>query len=225
MNDLPLQLAFDGRLRESYLALGNRPSRLLAQLALLGGVDPDTASAVFRGWLAKGVPQVHTALAWWAERGDTTSIRALESFYRSALAQAKPQEKARGDYNVKAAHGYLLLARRDTAGARGVFAALSDTLCLRCDLDHLITARLLASGGKTADADRILRQRLFSAISPTEIVMALDRGALAQKSGIPALARRCYETVVGAWGRGDPEVQGRVRQARQGLAAIARRGA
>jgi hypothetical protein len=212
-------------LREAYLALGNRPSRLLAQLALLGGVDPDTASAVFSGWLAKGVPQVHSALAWWAERSDTTSIRGLESFYRSALARAKPDEKPRANYNIKAAHAYLLLARRDTTGARGAFAALSDTSCLRCDLDHLVAARLLASDGKTADADRILRQRLFSAISPTEIVMALDRGALAQKSRIPALARRCYQVVVGAWARGDPEVQGRVRQARQGLAAVSSGGA
>jgi len=224
MNALPLQLAFDGRLRESYLAIGNRPSRLLAQLALLGAVDADTASAVFARWLAAGTPQVHTALPWWAARRDTASIRAIETAYKTALAQAKPEGRAIAEYNLDAAQAYFLLATNEKGLARDLFAKLSDSLCLRCDYDHLAAAQLLAGAGRLEDADKILRQRLFSAVTPSEIMINLERGKIAQRRGDTEVALRAFRSVVGAWTRGDPEVQPYVREARQGIATLTRSG-
>jgi serine/threonine-protein kinase len=209
---LPLQLAYRGRLNEAYLELGNRPSRLFAQLALLGAVDPDTASAVFAGWLAAGRPEVRNALPWWAARGDTASIAG---FIRSRAKSSQAQPAKGVDYDAQAAQGYLLLARHDTSGAAKAFAALSDTLCLRCDQDHLAAAKLLAKRRDFGGADKILRQRLYSLVSPTEIMMALERGRVAEAAGQREVALRAYQLVKNAWGRGDPEVQSYVREAEQ----------
>ena len=214
---LPLQLAYRGRLHEAYLATGNRPSRLFAQLALLGAIDPDTASAVFAQWLAAGRPEARTALPWWAARGDTASIVALLRLYRANSAQARAEKKAYPEYDSQAANAYLFLARRDTTNAVKAFALLSDTLCLRCDQDHLTTARLLARVREFGAADKILRQRLYSLVTPAEIVIALERGRVAEAAGKRDVALRSYRLVIKAWARGDPEVQGLVQDAQAGV--------
>ncbi len=216
-NFLPLQLAYRGRFHEAYLAMGNRPPRLFAQLALLGAIDPDTASAVFAQWLGAGkqdrnpnmplLSNARYALPWWAARRDTASIVALLRLYRATGA----------DYNSQAARAYLFLARGDTANAVKAFTLLSDTLCLRCDQDHLTTARLLARERDFGAADKILRQRLYSLVTPAEIVFALERGKVAEKAGKREVALRSYLLVIRAWARGDPEVQGMVQEARAGI--------
>jgi serine/threonine-protein kinase len=215
---LPLQLAYRGRLHEAYLALGNRPSRLFAQLANLGAIDPDTVSAVFAQWLASAKPEARYGLLWWATRGDTASIIALLQ-RRAKSAQANAGK--RPDYDSQAARAYLFLARRDTANAVKAFALLSDTLCLRCDGDHLMTARLLARGRDFGAADKILRQRLYSLVTPAEIVIALERGKVAEAAGQREVALRSYRLVLRAWERGDPEVQTLVQEARAGIRRLA----
>jgi eukaryotic-like serine/threonine-protein kinase len=219
-SSLPLQLAYRGRFSEAYLSIGTRPSRMFAQLVLLGAVEVDTARAVFARWLAGRTSQVHTALPWWAARGDSTSITQLMRFYDSVATIAKPENLLSARYNSAAARAYLALARRDTATALTAFAALSDTACLRCDLDRLTTARLLAGAGRFAEADKILRQRLFSAVTPTEIVMAMERGKVATALGHKSDARRCFQLVVQAWARGDPAARTWVVEAQRGLSRL-----
>jgi len=214
---LPLQLAYRGRLHEAYLALGNRPSRLFAQLANLGAIDPDTASTVFATWLASGKPEARFGLMWWASRGDTAPIIALVQ-QRAKSAQASADKGA--GYDAQVARAYLFLARHDTANAVKAFTQLSDTLCLRCDGDHLMTARLLARGRDFGAADKILRQRLYSLVTPAEIVIALERGKVAEAAGQRDVARKAYELVIKAWARGDPEVQSLVKEARAGLGRV-----
>ena len=212
---LPNQLAYRGRFREAYLLLGDQPSRLFAQLALLGSIDSTTASAVFAQWMKAGVSQIHSALPYWAERGDVASIQALLQRYESSAARSAGSGRRNSNYEVQAARAYLLLAKKDKEAALNAFTQLSDTACLRCDFDHLTSARLLAAAGKFGVADKILRQRLFSLLTPTEIVMALERGKVAQAMGRPEIALRSFQLVANAWGRGDPEVQALVRDAQE----------
>jgi eukaryotic-like serine/threonine-protein kinase len=214
---LPLQLAYRGRLHESYLAMGNRRGRLFAQLAILGAIDPDTASAVFAEWLAAGNQDARSALAWWANRGDTASIIAFLRSHRARSAEAKAEKKAYAEYDSQAAQAYLFIARRDTTNAARAFALLSDTLCVRCDQDHLTTALLLAKNRDFGVADKILRQRLYSYLTPTEITIALARGKVAERAGQRDVARRSFRLVISAWRRGDPEVQGQVKEAQEGI--------
>jgi serine/threonine-protein kinase len=217
---LPLQLAYRGRFSESYLALETTPSRLFSPLALLGVIEADTAKVVFARWLAARSPQVHNALPWWAARGDSASIARLVLAYDSALANAKSENVVSARYNLAAARAYLSLARHDTATALLAFAALSDTSCLRCDLDRLTTAQLLAAARRFAEADKILRQRLFSTVTPTEIMMALERGKVATALGHKRDAQRCFELVIRAWGRGDAVARTRVASAQRGLSRL-----
>jgi hypothetical protein len=217
---LPLQLAYRGRFSESYIGLGTSPSRLFAPLVMLGVVEPDTARAVFARWLAVRDPQVHTALPWWAARRDSISIARLILVYDSALANSKPENIVAARYNAAAARAYLSLARSDTAGAVTAFAALSDTSCLRCDLDRLTTAQLLGGVRRFAEADKIVRQRLFSSVTPMEIAMALERGKIATALGHQRDARRCFELVVRAWSNGDAAARIRVAEAQRGLSRL-----
>ena len=214
---LPLQLAYRGRLHEAYLAMGNRPGRLFAQLALLGAIDPDTASTVFAQWLAQGRPEARSALPWWAARGDTASIAALLRLYRAKSAPGNAERSPYPDYDAQAAQAYMFLARRDTTGAATAFALLSDTLCLRCDQDHLANALLLAKRRNFAAADKILRQRLYSYLAPVEIIIALARGKVAEAAGQRDVALKSYRLVISAWARGDPEVRGHVQEAQAGI--------
>ena len=214
---LPNQLAYRGRFREAYLSLEERTSRLFPQLAVLGAVDTATAARVFRGWLESGHPRAHSALPWWTDQGDTTSILALLRKYEADAARAKAAGNSTSGYESRAARGYLMLARKDTAAARVEFSALSDTLCLRCDFDHLTAARLLASDRRFGPADKILRQRLYSVLTPAEVVMALERGKAAQADGKNDIARRSFELVVRAWGQGDPELKAIVQNVRERL--------
>ena len=100
-------------------------------------IEADTAKVVFARWLAARSPQVHNALPWWAARGDSVSIARLVLAYDSTLANAKAENLVSARYNLASARAYLSLARRDTANALLAFATLSDTSCLRCDLDRL----------------------------------------------------------------------------------------
>ena len=83
-NFLPLQLAYRGRLAEAYRTMGNRPSRLFVEIALLGGISADTAAAAISDWIARGIPQAFFSLPWLAERRDSVSIRILQARADSA---------------------------------------------------------------------------------------------------------------------------------------------
>jgi hypothetical protein len=220
-NYLPAQLAYRGRLHEAYLAPGNRTPRLFTQLALLDAIDPDTVSSLFAQWLRADSLDARNALPWWAARGDTASIVRLIQLL-GKTARTRTREGHAPDYDSQAARAYLFLARRDTANAVKAFASLSDTLCLRCDQDHLVAARLLAKGRDFAGADKILRQRLYSLLTPAEIVFAFERGKVAQAWGKREIAIRSYQRVIRAWGRGDPEVQPFVQAAQEGIRRLGR---
>jgi serine/threonine-protein kinase len=219
---LPNQLAYRGRFREAYITLGDRPSRLFSQLALLGAVDTATAARVFSTWLGSPDTRPHLALPWWTDRGDTASIIALVRKYDADAARARADGKPASGYEARAARAYLMLAKKDTGAARNAFSELSDSLCLRCDFDHLTAARLLKVDRRYGAADKILRQRLYTVLTPTEVVMALERGKVAQADGKDDVARRAFELVIRAWGRGDPELQPIVRDAQESIRRLGR---
>jgi hypothetical protein len=217
---LPLQLAYRGRFREAYEVLGNRRSKLFAELALLGGIERDTADAVFARWLANGAPQTRDALPYWATHGNVGAIRQYEARADSALASAPAADRTMFRHDRGAARAYLALAERDTAAAIRAFAALPDTLCLGCYVDRLVEAQLLAARGRLDDADQLLRQRLYTALTPAEVWIAFERARVARRRNDRRTAVRAYALVADAWRWGDPEVQPMVEEARAALRAL-----
>ena len=100
------------------------------------------------------------------------------------------------------------------------FLQLPDTLCIACYVDRLNTAKLLASRGRLKEADSLLSQRLNTLLTPAEILIALERGRVAEKLGKKSAALDAYRLVVAAWAGGDPEVQGMVGEARKAKARL-----
>jgi hypothetical protein len=190
---------------------------LFSELVLLGGVPRDTAEAVFARWLADGSPHARFALPYWAEQGNVSALHRFRARADTALRAAKPTTYAGLTHDVRAADAYLALAQRDTGRAVTAFAQLSDTLCLGCYLDRLTYARLLRTRGRLEEADRLLRQRLYTVLTPSEVWISAERARVAQQRRDRATARSAYEFVSEAWSRGDPEVQPVLREAREAL--------
>lgn len=220
---LPLELAYRGRLREAYEALGNRRSGLFVELVMLGGIEKDTADAVFSRWLADGSVRARSALPYWSSQGNASSIQSFLTRADSVSRAATGRSRLLALHDVGAARAYLQLAQRDTAAAIKAFNQLSDTLCLSCYQDRLTEARLLAARGKLDVADRLLRQRLYSAMTPIEILIALERGRVAMRMNDNQTAKRAFALVINAWQNGDPEVQPMVDEARRALNELVKR--
>lgn len=219
-NFMPLELAYRGRLSESYLALGKRPWRLFVELALLGGIPADTATQTMRQWVTDSIPQAYFALPWLAKIRDTQSIQALVN--RAAVEQRSgnkvTQRSAR--YKSLSTRAYLALARGDTASAANQFAALPDTLCIACYIDRVTAARLLAAKGKDADALELLDQRLNTLITPIEILIAFERAPLEIKADRQRDAYESYKRVVDTWSDGDPALQPYVATAKREMSRL-----
>jgi hypothetical protein len=130
------------------------------------------------------------------------------------------------DYRLSATQAYLSLARRDTVRALPQFLALSDTLCLTCTFfDGLTTARLLAASKRYDEAVRFLSSRLYTLISPLDVVYALERGRLAEKQGDAAAALEAYSFVAEAWMHADVELRSALSEARAAVARFPHQGA
>jgi serine/threonine-protein kinase len=216
-NFLPLQLAYRGQLRESYFMLGDRPWRLFSELAMLGAIPPDTVNSVFRKWITDGIPQAYFSYAWLAAHRDVQSLTTLISRAESTEGTGGPLARRAARYRAASGKAYLSLAKGDTTDALKRFMALPDTLCIACYTDRLVSARLLASRGRLEEADSLLNQRLNTLLTPSEILIALERGRVAERLGKTDEATDAFSLVVAAWSEGDPEVQGMVAEARQGL--------
>jgi tetratricopeptide (TPR) repeat protein len=225
LNFLPLQLAYRGRLREAYLAMGNRPSRIFVEMALLGGIPGDTLAAVLPQWVAAGRPQAFYTLPLLAQRGDSADIRVLMA--RADAGSRVGTESARrgARYRSLSTRAYLSLARRDTSDALKRFTALPDTLCIACYMDRLYSARLLAARGRLEEADNLLSQRLNTLITPAEVMIAFERGRVATKLGRRDEALRAYGLVAAAWSTGDPVLQSYVAEARRESQKLGGQGA
>src|SRR5437764_3023967 len=97
-------LAHRGHLREAYAVGGRHFPAEFAQVALLGGVPPESARATFTGWLGEPLPRQFsldllaprlTALPWFAARRDTTSLHAFVRRWRPIARAPGPTTELR----------------------------------------------------------------------------------------------------------------------------------
>ena len=219
---LPGQLAYRGKMSEAYAMIGRRPSRLLIEMALVGAIPPDTVDAAVSEWISSENPRAYDALAWLAQRRDFTRIQLLMDRANSASQSGGDRARRAARYRSQSERAYMALARGNTPEALTLFSALPDTTCIGCYVDRLHAARLLAGANRNEEADRILGQRLNSLITPTEILIAFERGKLAEAMADRELAIRSYTLVSDAWASGDPPLQRFVSQARAALQRLQR---
>ena len=217
---LAAALAYRGRLRDASRSPANPPPWLLGELAALGGLSGDTATALFGRWLAQDNPAARFALPWWSLQGDTMSVRDFlhraDQHSRSALNEfVTGQWRYGGD----AARAYLALARGDSGDAVRRFALLPDSLCPACFLMRLTRVQSLERLGRDRDAAVLLDQLPFAAFwsSPSEVLWLLERGRVNERLGDRDPAAQAYAFVADVWRHADPELQPYVAEAKAAL--------
>ena len=211
-----------GHMREGYLAPGRLAFTVREEAALLGGVPAESAAVEYarrlRGPLAAALGP---ALPWWAQHGDTVSLRAVRARAQRLTARDAPErDQALARYLWQASTAYLTLVRGDTAGAIDRLAALHPLDCVRCYLDRLVLARLLVDAGDDERAWAILRvppPTATLAAFPGEVFWALLGARVAERRGDREYAVWGYGWVAGMWRNADPELQPYVAEARAAL--------
>ena len=201
----------------------NGPATILLSLAELNVMPMAVVDSVLRtdynmqhGWSRVG-------LRWWAARGDTIDLERFLAVRGARVGHADPMDLDPAAYDVAAIRGYLALARHDTGDALRRFASLPDSLCGgRCLLDAITYAELLTERGRAAAADSLLDRRYTTMVGDggTYVLQQLMLARAASRGGDDGRARDAYERVADFWGRGDPEVQPFVTEARAEIARL-----
>jgi hypothetical protein len=198
---------------------------LVAQLAMLGAISPDSADRLARSWIGKpgeGHMVLGPLLA--ADR-DTNGLQSATRFIESKQRPLPPHMPAVAidilGYLNATNQAYLALARGDSAAALRLFDARPDSACFGgCWMDDLIHIQLLAARGRVPDAAARLERPLggfAGGIVPFEVLRALERGRINEKLGNRERAIEGYALVVRAWRNPDPELQPYVAEARAAL--------
>lgn len=210
------------------------------ELALLGAVPDSFAQREFArafddrlSWGTTlnpgGIPRFLRGMPWWYSRGDTAS---LERFVRRARRVADEPGHAvarlRGRYFASVAPAYVMLVRGDSGGARRHLEAASDSLCIAapCQPEKWLLARLLAAAGDHQGAARLIdrwQASHLAAVTPSSVLMELQRGDLAERMADTVRARRAYRFVTEVWRGADEELQVHVQAARAGLERLSGR--
>jgi len=226
-------LAHRGHLREAFAVGGTRFPPEFAQLALLGGVPPESARATFTRWLGEPLPRQFsfdllaprlTALPWWAARGDTSSLQAFVRRRRAIAWAAGPNVELRlwAQYGAASGQAYVALARHDTADALRRFVELPDSVC-PCLPDRIVTAQLLEAHRKRSEAAAVLeRSWPMDWLDPAEGLWRLERARVAERLGKYDLAAQEYRYVVDLWRTADSELRPAVEEANAALKRLAR---
>jgi serine/threonine-protein kinase len=216
-------LAYRGHLREAYATGGIGHWVQFAELALLGIVPADSASAVFAHQLQAPHPDVPflamVPLAWWALHRDSTSLReAVRRADSLARPPLPPDRNRRWAYVAATGRAYLALARGDTIEAIHQFLISPDSLCGTCAVDKYTAARLLVAQGRYREAaERLKPQPPGPWWTAHLVLLELERGRISEHLGERETAIRAYHYVTEAWRRPDPELQPYANEAREGL--------
>ena len=223
----PTALAARGHIREA-AALTTFPS-LLAQYALTGAIPRDSVTRLARSWIDRpgdGILYVGPLLA---SIHDTASIvaaiRKVEATRLRPPTKFPPVAKDFFGYLLASEHAYLALAKGDTAAAVRLFDSRPDTAGFGgTAIDDLVHAQVLVARGRAADAARLLERPpigVSPAMSPVEILRALERGRVYERIGNKDLAIDGYSLVLRAWRNPDPALAPYVAEARAALVRLA----
>ncbi len=209
---LGAQLIQRGHLREAFQIVGTENAgwfpTVFPELAMLSDIPPETVDSVFANWLTiEFAIGLGWAPWWWAQQGDTASIKAY-------IAR-------RPELGHPVSLAFLALARRDTATALSEFSVADHGMEMH--YWPLVRARLLVATGK----DREAYDALWG--SPPGIgwrtlthgYWALEKARIAERLGENEDAIRNYQRVADVWLHADESLQVYVEEARSALDRLA----
>ncbi|TDJ55466.1 MAG: hypothetical protein E2O47_04080 [Gemmatimonadetes bacterium] len=210
---LGAQLIQRGHLVEAYTVVRDSHAgwfpTVFPELAIYGGVPPEIADSVFQDWLASdGSSGLDWVAWWWAQRGDTASIKQYIS--------------RRADNKNRVSSAFLALARRDTATALAEFA-VADQHGMTMHYWPLVHARLLIATGKDREAREAIRWSPpgIGWLTLTHGFWSLERARVAERLGETEQAVRDYQDVMDVWLHADESLQGYVEESREALERLA----
>jgi len=222
-----LALANRGHLRAAYNIGPAIAPELAIEYLMLGALPPDSADRAIREFTHRVSNGNWSAMAWWATRGDTASIKTLIQFVDSVRRKPPPPPNwppiavEITGYLMKSGPAYLALARRDTTAALNLFQALPDTACFGyCPLDPLVRTELLVARGRDQEAARALAAEPdFNHRNPlpSDVLWVLERGRVNERLKNYDVAKDAYADVIAHWADGDPSLKSYVDEARTAL--------
>jgi len=191
-----------------------------AQLALFGGMPPESAAVRF----ARPGSPTAAGLVWWGVRRDTAALSAALHRIDSIARSGPPPPRLRTlAYAAARARAYLALAKADTGEAMRRFARAIDSVCVGCSYSDLFAdiyayAPLLSARGRDQEAERLLDYDAITVPHPVfDVALALYRGRVAERLGKQEKAEAAYRLVAASWAHGDPPLQVYVTEARTAL--------
>ncbi|HKV71850.1 MAG TPA: serine/threonine-protein kinase [Gemmatimonadales bacterium] len=222
-----LALANRGHLRDAYAQVGIGNPQLAIQFLMLGATSPDSADRAIRTYAHTLRTGNWSALAWWATRGDTASIKTFMQFIDSLRHKPPPPPQwpqiavELSSYLMKSGPAYLALARHDTTTALNLFQSLPDSACFGfCPLDPLVRAELLAGRGRDQEAARELAvEPEFNHRNPlpSDVLWSLEKGRVNERLKNYDVARDAYADVIEHWSSGDSSLKLYVDEAQRAL--------
>jgi hypothetical protein len=210
------QLALHGRVNEAWPLALKTKTYLIAEIAGLGLISPDSAKRALMPMLAERNDAFMYPIPFLAVTRDTAAL--IQAATGIETAMRKDTTVARQpivNYVVASLHAYIALARADTATATKLFAALPDTV-VNIPFDAFMRARLIGrSDPKRAIA---LLERHSSSPDLLYTARELERGRLAEKIGDTERAVDAYAFVASAWRDPDsPQLRDAAKEARDAL--------
>ena len=213
-------LGLHGHLREAVLMTPVDESIVVrgGQLGILP--DESVRAAMVR---SPGGPWIY--LPWLAERHDTGTLGAVVRLADSLarLPARGPDRRRSATYLRQAARAALALARHDSAAALGALDVVPDTLLVGAGFAvlRLVSAQLLAAKGRDREAAEVLDEApRDGVISPTLVLIELERARIAERMGDKPRAAEGYQYVASMWRDADPELQPFVAEAREALQRV-----
>jgi len=216
---LSYSLAWRGHLQEAYSTWTSGWQAYFSELAVLGGVSPDTVAVVFQRTLrATPWPSSNLlfALPWWCHIRDTVSLKQVVR--QTVRLRRRGREAAASRYLEEATRAYLALSRADTTAALGIFLRLSQPGNYDAigDWERYVSVRLLNSTRRYREALSRIDQQIPSTAWPYDVLVALERGRALEGLG-DQKAVAAYREVADAWAHADSSLEPFVTEARAGL--------
>ena len=215
---LAAQLTLRGHLHEAYATAGTRFRPIFGDLAVLGAVPADIATAEFASWKPGTGPFPGNAVWWWVARGDTSALRDFA--HRSdSLARSRTPVLGGGYWRFMSewARASLALARHDTLDALRRFNALPDSLCSFCFQARLPRAQLFAARGREREALALLDVQFPPFVAVEAVLFKLEGARIHERLGQRQEAIAKYRFVRDVWRNADPELQPYVDEAKAAL--------
>ncbi len=197
---------------------GQLSPALFWQLARLGAIAPDSATANVRQWALDAPRRALGGARLLSEQRDTASLMRLIAWTDSLARTTSAEQAAPILGSVAVLRAYRTLALGDSAAALREFLAVPMAACGGAPCAGGTIAQLLAKTGRTGDALRVLARALPSASTSVSVPLELlFRARLAEQSGNSARALADWSRVITLWKGGDAGVQAAVTEARNGL--------